>query len=68
MKDGLIKDKEVLSDCVWALSYLSEGAKSRVQRLIETGIIPSIFELVKDQYTGISAPSLRIIGNLSTGN
>lgn len=34
LMSGVISDKEVLSDCVWALSYLSEGPKSRVQRLL----------------------------------
>lgn len=65
---GVITEKEVVSDCIWSLSYLSEGPKSRVQRLLETGVTETIFKFLTDPYTGLSIPALRILGNYSTGN
>lgn len=31
---GIIKSNDVISDCLWALSNLSDGPKMRVQRLM----------------------------------
>ena len=53
---------------IWSLSYLCEGPKSRIQRVMETGVIPIIFKHVLDSYSGLYIPSLRIIGNFTTGN
>ena len=34
IKSGLVTDKNILSDCCWALSYMSEGSKARAQKLL----------------------------------
>ena len=46
LKMGLIDDKDILADCCWAISYLTEGAKSKIQKVIETGVVPAIVKII----------------------
>lgn len=36
LKQNLIQNESMISDCLWTLSSLSEGAKNRLQRIMET--------------------------------
>lgn len=38
LKDVTINDEDIISDCCWALSYLSDGGKTKIQRVVETGV------------------------------
>lgn len=39
-------DSEVLTDCSWAISYLSDGDEDRIKRVIDTGVIPTLIRLI----------------------
>lgn len=39
-------DKEILTDCCWALSYIGDGDGRRIQLYIENSILPRLVELL----------------------
>ena len=67
IKHGYINSEQILSDVLWTLAHVTEGAKVRLTRLLETGAMPSIFECLDSTYAGIYIPAMRIIGNFSSG-
>ena len=58
----------MLTDVSWAISFLSEGDENRIQRVIETGIIPSLIKNISHLFLSIMIPSLRAIGNICSGS
>lgn len=63
-----VLDEDNLADSVWAISYLSETQKSKIQRVIETGVIPVLVSLCKSDKLKLMLPAIRVIGNVSSGN
>lgn len=61
-------DNEVLTDSAWAMSYLSDGDEDRIQRIINTGIVPTLVKLIGHHFLSIVIPCLRTLGNICTGN
>ncbi|TVU20982.1 hypothetical protein EJB05_30590, partial [Eragrostis curvula] len=63
-------DEEVLSDACWALSYLSASfdSEDKLQAMLEAGICPRLVELLTHPSTSVIVPSLRVVGNIATGN
>lgn len=61
-------DKELVTDSLWALSYLSDGPNSNVAEVVNSGIAPKLVHLLaSDDYT-IQTPALRTVGNIVTGS
>lgn len=61
-------DEEVLTDALWALSYLSDGDNSRVQAVVDAGVGPRVVELLLHPAVAVQTPALRTIGNVVTGD
>lgn len=40
------QDEEVLTDALWAFSYLSDGPNAHIQRVIEAGVSRRLVELL----------------------
>lgn len=57
-----------MADCCWAISYHSDAQKNKIQTVIDTGVVPKIIEFIVNPYIGLVVPSVRIVGNISTGN
>lgn len=68
LKLGVIDDKDILADCLWAVSYLTEGQKSKIQKVIETGVVPSIVKIATQNSATVTIPAVRVLGNIVTGN
>jgi len=61
-------DEEVLTDALWALSYLSDGSNDKIQAVIEAGIARRVVELLVHHATSVQVPALRTVGNIVTGD
>lgn len=61
-------DDEVLTDSLWALSYLSDGSDDRIQQIIDAGVCRRVVELLLHHSPSVQVPALRSVGNIVTGN
>jgi hypothetical protein len=65
---GQLNDKEILADCCWAISYHSDSNKAKIQLVLDTGVVPRIIRNLSESAMGLLIPSIRILGNISTGS
>ncbi|GFT79598.1 importin subunit alpha-4 [Nephila pilipes] len=61
-------DIEVVTDALWALSYLTDATNEKIQEVIDAGVVPRLCELLEVRETAIISPVLRAVGNIVTGN
>lgn len=59
-------DVSILSDCCWALTFLSRGSIDAVQRTVDQGIVPRLVQLIASDNQSVVIPSLNIIGRCSS--
>ncbi len=62
------QDKDVLTDALWALSYLSDGDHARLSAVLEAGVVKRVVELLAHPQLIVRMPALRMIGNIVTGD
>ncbi len=60
-------DTKLLTDSCWTLYYLTDGGGERLPHLLGTPVVPRLVELLLHPEQAISIPSLRILGNITTG-
>lgn len=58
----------VLTDAIWALSYVSDGENDRIQIVIDADVIHSLVSFLSVKDSLLLTPTLRCLGNLVTGN
>lgn len=68
LKEESVVDEDIVSDCCWALSYLTDGGKLRITKVVETGVVPRIVSFLGSTSSKIVVPALRTLGNIVTGN
>lgn len=60
-------DTQVVTDACWALSYLSDGDNAKIQAVIDAGVCERVVVNLMNQSQAVQTPSLRIVGNIVTG-
>jgi len=61
------EDEEVVTDCCWALSYLTDPP-DRVQAIIDCGALPHLVGLLGHKSPAVQSPALRAVGTAVAGN
>lgn len=61
-------DEDVLTDALWAMSYMSDGSNTKIQAVVESGICRRLIELLMHRSTVVQTPALRCVGNIVTGD
>ena len=62
------EDTEVVTDALWALSYISDGPNQRIDKVLEAGICRRLIELLGHANSLVVTPALRTVGNIVTGD
>ena len=63
-----LEDVEMLTDALWALSYLSDGTNDKIGAVLDTGVAMRLVELLRHSSHAVQTPALRNVGNIATGN
>ena len=58
----------MLGDTVWAISFMTENGKKRLDYVLKVNIIDLFFKYARDNYKQLYIPALKTIGNFSNGN
>jgi HEAT repeat protein len=61
-------DNEIITDALWALSYISDGSNDRIERVIEAGVCKRLTDLLGHANSLVVTPALRTVGNIVTGD
>lgn len=54
-------------NCMWTLSYLSDGDDAMIKAILDLGVTETILEMAMCDDDTLVAPALRAAGNLLTG-
>lgn len=61
-------DEELLVDSIWALSYFSDGKGLKIEGIMNSHVLSQIVKYLYFQNLPFLIPTLRIFGNIATGN
>jgi len=67
----MMDDVEIITDSIWALSYISDDTGStntKIQAVIDSGVLPRLVQCLNHHQTSVQVPALRCIGNIVTGD
>jgi len=59
--------KEILTDAMWGLSYISDVGEKAIAKILECGACDSIVKLLSCPHNNIVLPAIRALGNFVTG-
>jgi importin subunit alpha-1 len=61
-------DQDTIIDATWALSYLSDGDNTRIQSVVDLGVIPALLAMLQSSKNQFIVPALRTLGNIVSGD
>jgi HEAT repeat protein len=59
--------KEILTDAMWGLSYISDAGEKAIIKILESGALEPIVKLLDCPHNNIVLPAIRALGNFVTG-
>jgi hypothetical protein len=63
-----IKDKSIMADCCWAISYNTNSERDRIQLLLDFGLERQLVEFLGQDFYSLLVPSVRIVGHITMGD
>ncbi|KAH8403631.1 hypothetical protein KR009_010642, partial [Drosophila setifemur] len=63
----LSQDIQVLADACWALSYVTDDDKSKIQAVVDSDAVPRLVNLLQMDEPSVIFSALRSVGNIVTG-
>jgi len=64
----MCNDTDVLSDALWAFSYICDGEQQQIDAVIQSGAVAKLVEHMMNPNESILQPALRACGNIATGS
>eukprot|EP01129_Flabellula_baltica_P003918 TRINITY_DN1365_c0_g1_i1.p1 TRINITY_DN1365_c0_g1~~TRINITY_DN1365_c0_g1_i1.p1 ORF type:complete len:531 (-),score=138.49 TRINITY_DN1365_c0_g1_i1:68-1609(-) len=64
----VLEDGEALADCMWSLSYLTDGDDYQITRVIQELDMRRFLNLVKSGDDRLYLPGVRTLGNIASGS
>lgn len=70
----LCKDDQIVTDALWAISYITDGSNDRIQTVIDANLLPNLVSILDrcslnpDKELTLMSPCIRSLGNIVTGN
>ena len=61
-------DPDVLCHSCWTAAFIADGPNSRIQRLVDGGLVNRLVELMLHHERSVVTPALRAVGNILTGD
>jgi len=61
-------DVDILTDSLWALSYLSDGDENLVDKILSLNILTGLAKNLDQKVPSILIPTIRAVGNIATGS
>merc|ERR1719240_1762559 len=61
-------EPEVLTDALWALSYIADGDENQINLLLQSDVVHTVVQALgcgNDEY---GTPAIRVVGNIATGS
>eukprot|EP00744_Colponema_vietnamica_P002670 GILI01004162.1.p1 GENE.GILI01004162.1~~GILI01004162.1.p1 ORF type:complete len:580 (+),score=220.15 GILI01004162.1:95-1834(+) len=66
-----LSDDDVVTDALWALSYITEGCNTRISAVLEVAganLAAKVVQFLDHERKEIVIPSLRLVGNIVSGD
>jgi hypothetical protein len=61
-------EPEVLTDALWALSYIADGDENQINILLQSGVLPTVVQALGCGNDDYGTPAIRVVGNIATGS
>ena len=62
------QDPDVLRHSCWTAAFLADGPNSRIQKIVDGGLVGRLVELMMHHERTVVVPALRAVGNILTGD
>lgn len=62
------QETSLLCDVCWALAHLGSCTVDRIQRFLDSGVLPRVIQLTQSPHSTVAAPALRCVGNCLSGS
>jgi hypothetical protein len=62
------QEPDVLTDCLWALSYIADSDEKQIDLLLQSGVVGTVVQALGCQKDDYCTPAIRVVGNIATGS
>lgn len=63
-----LQNAEVLCHACWTAAFIADGPNTRIQKIVDGGLVKRLVELMLHHSKSVVVPALRAVGNILTGD